>query len=368
MFTQELLQELVAYTASNGGGVLSLYLNADSTQQSTEAIKLQVRGLLKSVAVEHGPEVATIEKYLDHSFDWSKPGLAIFAAEQGGFFRAYPVAVSFRNRLRIGKKPYLKPLAHFLDYYAHYGVILVDRLGARFFEYHLGELEAMEGFIGEDVHKLKKGGGSSAVGMRGGLGGGRHEEEVAQRNLREAAAAAEAFFHEKKARRLFLCGTPETVAQFRNLLSKQLQSCVADTCAMDMNAGEHEVRTRSLEMLRKNNEEREARVLADLFAAAARGAGGVLGLDETLQAVCDKRVQLLVLSDGYQTPGYLHEASGMVVANLARSPLSEKELTAVADVIDVAVTYTLAQGGRIEVISDNAELEQAGRVGAMLRY
>lgn len=367
MFTQELLQELVNFTASNGG-VLSLYLNVDSTQQSTEAIKLQAKGLLKNVQADHVQDVSAIEKFLDHSFDWSRPGLAIFSAESDGFFRAYPVSVSFRNRLRVGQKPYLKPLAHFLDYYAHYGVILVDRLGARFFEYHLGELEATEGFIGEDVRKLKKGGGSSAVGMRGGLGGGRHEDEVAQRNLREAAAAAEAFFRDKKARRLFICGTPETVALFRGMLSKQLQSCVAATCAMDMNAGEHEVRARSLEMLRQINDERETKLVADMLATAARGGNATLGLDDTLQAVCDKRVQLLVISDGYQTPGYIHEESGLVVANLARSPLPEKELTAVSDVIDTAVTYTLAQGGRIEVISENPDLEQAGRIGAMLRY
>lgn len=367
MFTQELLQELVSYTAGNGG-VLSLYLNVDSTQQSTEAIKLQAKGLLKDVQVNHSQDVSAIEKYLDHSFDWTKPGLAIFSAEKGDFFRAYPVSVSFRNRLRVGQKPYVKPLAHFLDYYAHYGVILIDRLGARFFEFHLGELQATEGFMGEDVRKLKKGGGSSAVGMRGGVGGARHEDEVAQRNLRDAASAAETFFRNRQARRLFLCGTPETVAQFRGMLSKQLQSRIAGTCAMDMNAGEHEVRARSLEMLRQSNEERENQLVTHLLSADATGGEVALGLDDTLQAICDRRVQLLILCDGYRTPGYVHEESGLVVANLTKSPISEKELTAVPDVIDTAVTFTLAQGGRLEIISDNPDLEKAGCIGAMLRY
>ncbi len=367
MFNQELLQELVSYTAGNGG-VLSLYLNVDSTQQSTDAIKLQAKGLLKDVPVNHHQDISAIEKYLDHNFDWTKPGLAIFSAENGNFFRAYPVSVSFRNRLRVGQKPYLKPLAHFLDYYAHYGVILIDRLGARFFEYHLGELQATEGFMGEDVRKLKKGGGSSAVGMRGGGSGARHEDELAQRNLRDAAAATEAFFRNKEARRLFLCGTPENLAQFRSLLSKKLQSRIAGTCAMDMNAGEHEVRERSLEMLRQSNEEREQKLVENLLASAASSGDATLGLDDTLKAICDRRVQLLVLCDGYRTPGYVHEASGLVVANLTKSPLSEKELTAVSDVIDAAVTFTLANGGRIEIVSDSPELEQAGCIGAMLRY
>ncbi|MCB8921959.1 MAG: hypothetical protein H6662_10265 [Ardenticatenaceae bacterium] len=367
MFTQELLQELVSYNPPQGN-VLSLYLDTDSTQQSIDTIKLQAKGLLKEVQANHNQETTAIERYLDHSFDWSKPGLALFSAADGDFFRAYPVAVSFRNRLRVGQKPYLKPLAHFFDYYAHYGVVLVDRLGARFFEFHLGELQDTAGFMGEDVRKLKKGGGSSAVGMRGGQGGGRHESEVAQRNLRDSAESADAFFREKQVRRLFLCGTPETVAQFRGYLSKQLQSCIAATCAMDMNAGEHEVRARSLQMLRQNNEEREQELVANVLNAAAAGGSATLGLDDTLQAICDKRIQLLVLSDGYRTPGYVHEESGYVVANLAKSPLSDKELTAVSDIIDTAVTFTLAQGGRIEVINGNSDLEAAGRIGAMLRY
>jgi peptide subunit release factor 1 (eRF1) len=93
-----------------------------------------------------------------------------------------------------------------------------------------------------------------------------------------------------------------------------------------------------------------------------------VGLDETLQAVSDKRIQTLIISDGFRTPGYVHDASGFVVANLARSPLAEEELTAVDDVIDAAVMQSMTQGGHVEVISENPELERIGRIGAILRY
>ncbi|MCA9962396.1 MAG: hypothetical protein KC443_25350 [Anaerolineales bacterium] len=367
MLSQELLQELVSFYTPEQK-VLSLYLDADSSQQSIDAIKLQAKGLLKEVQSKHEQDTSAIERYLDHNYDWAKPGLAIFSAANDNFFRAYSVAVPFRNRIRVGHKPYIKPLAHFLDYYAHYGVIMVDRLGARFFEYHLGELQSTEGFMGEDVRKLKKGSGSSAVGMRGGLGGGRHEEEVVHRNLRDAAAAASSFFAHRAVRRLFLGGATETTAQFRELLPKQLQTCITGVFNMDMNAGEHEIRQRTLEMLREANSEREKKLVDDLITQSAKGASAVIGLDETLQAICDKRVQLLVLSDGYQTPGYLHEESELVVANLAKSPMSDRELTAVDDVIDAAATFTLAQGGKIEVVSGNETLAKAGHIGAFLRY
>lgn len=368
MITQEQLQELLFYD-SGKKKVLSLYLGTDSTPQSIETTKLQVKGLLREAQLGHVKDVETIERYLDHGYDWSKPGLALFSNSDGEFFRAYPTAVAFRNRLRLGHKPYVKPLAHLLDYYAHYGVILVDRLGARFFKYHLGEPEATDGFMGEDVHKLKQGGGSSAVGMRGGqAGAARREEEIAQRNLRDAAAAASRFFARKPVRRLFLGGTAETVAQFRELLPKQMQSCIAGTFPIDMNAGEHEVRQRSLALLREANAEREKKLVETMVTLHAKGGNAVVGLDDALQAVSDKRVQTLIISDGFRAPGYIHDESGFLVANLAKSPLSDKELSQVEDIVDAAVAQTMTQGGHVEIIGDNPNLEKAGRIGAILRY
>jgi peptide subunit release factor 1 (eRF1) len=367
MLTQDQFQELLSYEA-NGKQVLSLYLGTDASQHSVEAMKLQVKGMVKEANVGCRDDVNALERYLDHGFDWSKPGLAAFSADGGQFFRAFPVHVSFRNRLRVGHKPYVKPLAHLLDYYAHYGVVLVDRVGARFMAYNLGDLQETEGYMGEDIHKLKMGQGSTAVGTRGGQGGSRHEDEAVQRNVREAAAAANAFFTRKPIRRLFLGGTAETVASFRDALPKLLQSRVAGTFAIDMDAGEAEVRKHSLALLRQANDERETRLVQQMITAEAKGGAATIGLDRTLQAISDKKVHTLIISDGFRAPGYVQDESGFVVANLALSPLTEEELTAVDDVVDTAVAQTMTQGGHVEVINDNAELEKIGRIGAILRY
>ncbi|VAW43614.1 hypothetical protein MNBD_CHLOROFLEXI01-4003, partial [hydrothermal vent metagenome] len=227
MISQDQFQALLSYNPTDDK-VLTLYLNSDSGQEPVEAIKLKAKNMLRGVAEAEKEAALKIEAYLNYSFNWDTPGLVIFSSQGGDFFETYPTAVSFRNRLRITHKPYLKPLAHLLDFYAHYGVVLVDRVGARFFAYHLGELQETSGFMGEEIHKLKQGRGSAAIGRRGGVGGGSREEENARRNLREAAAATLDFFANKPIRRLFLGGTPQTIAQFRELLPKQMQSCLAD--------------------------------------------------------------------------------------------------------------------------------------------
>lgn len=372
MFSQDQMQELLDFEA-NGSNVVSVYLDTDNTRQSTEAIKLQARGMLKEIQPGCEREAEVIGRYLDLSYDWADQGLALFCGHGGDYFRAYSAPVAFRNRVRLGLRPYVKPLAHLLDHYSHFGVILVDRVGGKFYEYHLGDLQGMDSYSGEDVRKVKDGTGSTSVGRRGsgtdgGPGGGKHEDEVVARNMRETAAAANTFYAKRPIRRLFLGGTTETVAQFRDDLPKRLQTCLAGTLSIDVDAVEPEVRRQALSLLGEVNAEREAKLVERLVTLNAMRGNAVAGLDDTLQAVSDKRVETLVISDGYRMPGYLDEPSGFVVANLTRSPLPESELTQVADVIDAAVAQTVSQGGHVEVITDNPALEHLGRIGAILRF
>lgn len=365
MFSQERLQELLLFE-SGDDQVISLYLNVDTTHETSEAIKLRLRSLLKEANLEQSAEAKIIERYFDHAHDWSKPGLALFCANQH-FFRVYPAPVAFRNRVRVAKKPYLKPLLHLADHYAHYGVVVVDRVGAKFFEYHLGELQDVDGHIGEEIRKVKRGGGSAATGMRGSRAQQSEKEQVS-RNMREAGVAAGHFFANKDIRRLFLGGTTENVAQFRELLPRQLQSCVAGSFPMDIDMGEREVRSRTLAMLTAINAKREAEMVEQLVTISAKGGPAVTGLDETLRMVSDGRVQTLVISDGFRAVGFRHEPSGYLTVAEDRELFGDGQFEPVGDVVEAAVAVTLSQGGQVEVISQNVHLESSGRVGALLRY
>jgi len=373
MFGQQDVQELLAFEAGEGK-VTSLYLDTDLTKQTSETIKLQTRALLKECEVSK-EDADAIEAYLDLSYEWNQPGLAVFSCQQSDFFRAYPSNVAFRNRLRLGKTPHVKPLTHLLDHYAHYGVIVVDRIGDRFFEYHLGELRDSAGTMCDEIRKLKVGGGSSrggsstsATGQRGGQGG-RHEEEVALRNMRDSAAVAQRFFDNKPIRRLFLGGTSENVAQFREQLARKYQSRLAGTFPIDMTAGEHEIRERSLQLLKEVNARREQKLVQQLITTAAKGGNGVVGLPATLRAVSEGRVQTLIISDGYRRPGYTHPETNYLTAFINEAvSFDPASLAKVDDIVDLAVSRTMEQGGHVELVADSEELENAGQIGALLRY
>lgn len=367
MFAQEELQDLLAVDVSPDK-VCSLYLETDLSQESREAIRLRAKGLLKSLDGSANGDSAAIEHYLDYAYDWSRPGLAIFSAAQHDFFRAYPIAVPFYDRVRLGAKPYVKPLAYLLQYYTHYGVILVDSQSARFFHYNLGELQETEGYQGEEVRKLKHGSGSSATGMRGGAPGARREDEAHQRNLREAAAAAGAFFSARNVRRLFIGGTDDNVAQFREHLPKQLQSCVAAIFNIDMGANEAEVTRRTFDLLEGTQRAYEHKMVGDLITMASKGGRAVIGLEETLKAVREGRVQTLVVAEGFRTGGYFQRDAGYLTTSLVYSPFPENELDMVDDIVEAAVEQTIQHGGNWEVVRDNAPLDGVGHIGAFVRF
>jgi hypothetical protein len=77
----------------------------------------------------------------------------------------------------------------------------------------------------------------------------------------------------------------------------------------------------------------------------------------------------LIISDGYRMPGFAHDSSPFLTAREnVEVPYGEGQLLPVNDVIEAAVHRTMVQGGQVEIVSENPQLEEAGQIGALLRY
>jgi peptide chain release factor subunit 1 len=374
MISDKELQALAAYEPTETP-VVSLYLNVDPAQRTTDGYKLRLRGLLKDASrPDLARDLEAIEKYFEHEYDWSGKGVVLFSNQSDRFWRSYPIAVPLpRSQLEIGPKPFIRPLVHLLDTYGSYGVVAVDRQGARLFHIHLGQLLDTRGFLGEGIRKVKRGGGSSrggAVASRSGGGGGaQHERELAVQNLRDSAEETAAFFEAKSLKHLLIGGTDETVAQFRELLPKHLQDAVVGTFSIDMNAKDHDVLERSLEVVQRADQKREAGLVEAAITAAAKGSNGVIRLDDTLGAVSEGRVQTLVVSDGYHAPGYRCQSCTYITGQaLSACPFCGGEISEIPDAVELAIRRVMEQGGEVEIIRQKEKLDSAGGIGALLRY
>ena len=114
MFKQDDLRELATYQAETP--VLSVYLDVDPTKHTTDEYKLALRQLLKRVEGTAAPEdVAAVERFFDHEYDWSGRGVAVFSCNSEDFWRAYSLPVPVTSRATTARKPYVWPLAALVE-------------------------------------------------------------------------------------------------------------------------------------------------------------------------------------------------------------------------------------------------------------
>jgi rubrerythrin len=369
MFKQEDLHELAAYQAETP--ILSVYLNVDPTEHTTDEYKLALRQMLKQAEGIAAPkDLAAVERFFDHEYDWSGRGVSVFSAAQEGFWRTYSLAVPVATGVTVARKPYIWPLAALMDAYGSYAVAQVDRQEVRLLLFEMGELLTSDGYEGEEVRKLKKGRGSSGgPGRRGGAPiSSRREEEIAQRNIREAVKATERFCRKHTPQRLIIAGAEPTATQFHEALPKWLQDRVIGSLNADMNASEPEIRRQSLKILHDAEKEREGALVDAVFTAAAKGRGGVIRLADTLGAAHEGRIQTLVVARGYHQPGYQCRNCAYITDHaLEVCPFCGGEFAEIPDAAEALVTKVIEDSGKVEVVDDHPKINEFG-VGALLRY
>lgn len=371
MFTDVDLKDLVAFR-SDQSSVLSLYLNVDPTQQTTDQYKLVLRSLLRKAAGEAEPaDVQALERYFDFEYAWQGRGVAAFSCHSQGFWRVFSLAVPVANRVHVNHRPYLKPLTDVLDAYGRYGVLVVDREGGRMFLFHLGELVDATGTMGEEVRRVKHGGASGVAGMRGGRAArlARRGEAVVQRNLKDVAEAANAFCTDMGITRLLLAGSEQNLSRFQEMLPKNLQDRVVGTFALDIGASVAEVQARSTELIERTAAQREAERVEEMIARWKRGSGAAVGLSDALAVLQERRAGLLLVSAGYEASGFRCQSCRfLVLTERKECPLCGGSMERVEDLVESMVHRALEQGTEVEIVRGNAALEEAGSIGALLRY
>jgi peptide chain release factor subunit 1 len=366
MFTETELHELLKFQSSHP--VLSVYLNTDTTEGTTDYYKHNLRSMLKGISLQD--DVFAVERFFDHEYDWSGQSVVIFSCAPENFLKTFSLAVPLRSRVRVGHKLHVKPLADILDAFGGYGVALVDKQGARLFYFHLGELLEQEGTVGETVRRTKRGGSSQFPGRRGGTAGQtNYAEEVAERNMREAADFAAHFFADKNVRRVLIGGTEDNLASFRSLLPKAWQSLIVGTFSMSMTASKDEVLARAMEIGQLAEQRREAQLVNTIVTNAAKGRGGVTGLDQTLHALHEGRVHTLIIREGFQAQGYVCQGCGYLTAHeIEVCPFCGKTMENIPDAVEMAVHKVMEQGSEVEVLHDAEITEKIKHIGAQLHY
>ncbi len=363
MMHEQDLQEL-AELASRDAPILSLYLNVDPHRRSTEEHKLSLRGLLAQAADQGAAtaDIERVERYFDHEYTRQGRGVACFSQQKMGFWRGYPLLVPVDDFVFAGLRPYVKPLSDLWDNYERFGVVIVDREGARAIVYHLGELEDAAGTLGNVVKHHKQGGWGAQKLQR-------HEDEEAKHNFKDAAAWAGEYLRQHNIKHVVLSGSEGNRAQFYDLLPRPFQDKVIGHLSLDMNASPAEVWEHAFEVAQAAQRKAEADVLEQVVTLAHKGGVGAIGLADTLAALQQGRVHQLLVDPTLHATGYqCTNCRAVIVADVSACPYCEGKLTATGDVVNLAVHGAMEAGLKVSVLGKSPLLTQAGGIAAVLRY
>ena len=308
-------------------------------------------------------DLRRIEEHVKGGLDRSRTrGLAMFSCSAHDLWRVIELPVPVRSQLVVNHTPSVGQLEQVVDEYERFGMLLVDRQRARMFVFELGELvESTTVFDqlprGDDAdHSYTKDQARD------------HASAVARQHLRRAADVAFALVQEQEFDHLILGAPDDLAAEVEGVLHPYLRERLVARCGIALNASDDEIRHAALEVEATVEREKEAEVVARLREAVGAGGRGVAGLDATLAALVERRVETLAVSSGYSEVGW-RCPNCRWIGRLGRScPVCQNEMDQVDDVIEEAVEDALGQSCKVEVCLGNADLDVLGRIGALVRY
>jgi peptide chain release factor subunit 1 len=291
--------------------------------------------------------------------------LAVFACAGHKFFQSYGLPRLVRNILIADTTPYVRPLTAILAEYHRYGVALVDRVEAKFYEVYMGAIQPRGG-IADDLPRR---------GRDGGLGG-REERQIERRHLaavqqhyRRVAEELFRLFRREQFDRLVLGGARDVLREFKDTLHPYLRARWAGDFHADLHtATPATVLAETVAVEERVTAEKEHALVEELLAKAGAGQLAVAGIGETLDAVARGEAQTLLVDSSFEMPGYSCPTCRLPVLESAECPRCHKPTEPCADIVDEMVELALQKNCQITHVHGRTPLRDAGRIGALLRY
>ena len=364
--------------------VVSLYLNTQPGQTGRDQYQTFVRKEFSARSrtyPPHSPEreclaqdLERISKYLGTELEPSANGVAIFACSAGELFEAIQLTVPIveQHGLYIGDRPHLYPLARVESLYPRYAVVLANTNTARILVVSTGEVVTDKEITGTRTRRTTQGGWSQARFQR-------HIENFHLQHAKEVIDALDRIVQAENIENIVIAGDEVIVPLLRDQMPKQLAERIVDHIRVDKDGSLDDVVKTSLEAMQRVREQTEREKVEAAVGGYRAGGLGVVGPEETLDALIKGQVdELLVTVDLNELQALSVGNSEAAVANdtALEEPMVEplaageaaqasSETVRLADELVAKATQTSA---RITFVQDPDLLAAYGGVAALLRF
>jgi peptide chain release factor subunit 1 len=373
--TRDLLRRL-ADVHPDRGRVLSVFLNLDPAQFATPAARSTA---ISSVLTEAAHRVDEAEG-LDHDerealkTDVERVREALQAGDiaQNGTRAVVVYACSTADLLEVvrlrrpvdsgvvlDRTPHVEPLV--ADAGAErWSVVLANRRNARLFVGDGGGLEETDR-VEDDVHSQHDQGGWSQSRYQRGV------EKEKDDHLVHVADVAFDLYKSRGFDRLLIGAPDELVNELEAKLHPYLRERIVGRLHLDVeNTSLDDVKSAAGEAMEDWVRRCEREALDRLTEGVGRGERGAAGLAGVLQALNEQRVEILLVAEGFRSPGGRDTDTGMLFAG-DHGP-DGQELERCENIVEPAIEKAIEQSAKVIKVRHHDDLGPLGGIGAVLRY
>jgi peptide subunit release factor 1 (eRF1) len=385
---------------SNGEPIVTLYLDTSWTdEQQRERSRLYVQDAARQAVDHHSahPQLEALERTLarisalaterySQAGDGAVRGLAVFACESLGLWRVLEAPRPFRSQLCVDGRPHLVQLARLLDDVEPAIVAFVHDRGAQFYEVALGAIVSeatIEGVVPRRRGEAGRVHGGANPSPHGGSGGAfyererknqRHADELIHRVRREAAELLRQLSERDPRAHIVFVGTSEKVAAFERDLPERVRERVLARLPRPPGTdagtakGVSEVIASVVQKIAEHEAVSEAKQVEHAIGEAMRGGLAVLGPEDVVLAVNERRVHRLILEEDFERSGWrCHNCGALGMNHDEVCSFCQGALARVDALGEELVGRVLAEDGEVEVVAHTNRLHSYRGVAALLR-
>jgi peptide subunit release factor 1 (eRF1) len=374
----EEIREIIDF-APEGFLITSFYVNTDGSEFQSETLlntsfdsivhtaesrRKDIEGDLSHDARESiRGDLAKIRDFFCNEFDRTDTnGLAIFSCSAQDFWEVVQMPARVESRVEFGPRPFLSPIAAYLSHSKATAILLTDKQHARIFTMKAGDVREWTDF--EDyVPRRSDQGGWSQMRFQ------RRSDEWKKHHLNHAAELTVKLLQHYPFDWLILGTEVQDQADLLSDLHPYLKDRLIGQIHVRIDANMGDI----LEKARALREEAESEYIDDLVGRvqeyAGAGGRGTIGIGNTIGALNEQRVHILLVQQGYTHAGAVCPSCGVLSADrLERCPGCREKARQVDDVVELAVQRALELGSEVEVATEQGKLEPIKCIGSILYY
>ena len=371
----------------DGEPFFTIYLNAEAGQNGRDTFPIWLKKPLSEEEQKYKEDETAlgqfnttadrIRSFVDNEVDPSANGIAIFAKMGGEYFEAVQLDVAFpENRFFSMDRPHIFPLARAVHENPKYAVLWTDKNKADIYIFggetrirSDAEVDSKVESIENEATQAAQAGGWSQSRFA------RRRENFHLEHAKEVVTELDEVMRKFDVNFLIICGDEETILPvIKPELPKAMEEKLIGTFSMSQYDSEDEIRERSLEVLNVEMATLQMKKIEQLNDAAKSSAKmGTLGVEATLKALANGQVEELIVASDIDSIDYSKKAVKKILKDYepGDDTAPADAASAIGDAAQIAdqlIVRAINTAARITFVKDETLLEEAGGVGAILRF